>query len=181
MKVEPISNGNLRVWLTAQEMPSAGDRCAWRLLRRLLQTVGRPLARQGKRLVAELIPVAGGGLLLLSAERCENGVFVYRIDTLEALYRLAEGWMDLAHTVSHPRPQTVLYERGTSYDLVVCPFGSLSREELSLLRTHATLRGRGAVEAARCAEYGRPLASGDALGALIGREPIPPAPSDPAR
>lgn len=175
MKVEPISNGNLRIWLSQEEVDKQereGD--AFLCLRRVLQTAQTRLSRLGKHILAELIPVAGGWVLLLSARRntpC-SGPVVYRIADVGALYRLAERWD--SSTPAH----TSLYETDDGYDLAVYPIPRLSRRQTALLREFGVPIGRGEAAVACAAEHGRLLAAGDALERLIGRERRPPAPSD---
>lgn len=177
MKVEPISNGNLRIWLSQEEVDKQeheGD--AWLCLRQVLQSAQTRLTRLGKHILAELIPVAGGWVLLLSA--CRNsssgGPTVYRIADIGSLYRLAERWD------SSPNAHTSLYETDDGYDLAVYPAPRLSRRQTALLREFGTPIGRGEAAAAYAAERGRLLAAGDALDRLLftEREHRPPEPSD---
>lgn len=182
MKVEPISNGNLRIWLSQEELDKQdreGD--AWLCLRQVLQAVQTRLDRLGKHILAELIPVAGGWVLLLSARKKlpAVGPTVYRIADVGALYRLAERWVAL----SADEPMnglTCLYETDGGYDLAVYPTPRLDRRLAALLREFGTLIGRGEAAAACAAEHGRLLAAGDALSKLLftERERRPPEPSD---
>ncbi len=179
MRVEPISNGNLRIWLTADEMPTDNDDVGnWMLLRRVLQTAQRSLGRFGKQLVAELIPVADGGLLLVSSRRMlPDGMPVYHLDTLDAVYGLAEAWVSLPST-QRSNPQTALYESPQGYDVVVYPLSHLTRQETALLHTYGRFAGCDAAAVAHVAEYGRLLASGDVFYRLTACEPLPPEPPD---
>lgn len=180
MKVEPISNGNLRIWLSQEEVDKQdreGD--AWLCLRQVLQTAQSRLRRLGKHILAELIPVAGGWVLLLSARRNlpAVGPTVYRIADVGTLYRLAEQWVAVdAPTTVH----TSLYEADDGYDLAVYPVPRLDGRLAALLRQFGTPIGRGEAAVACAAEHGRLLASGDALGKLVltEREPRPPELSD---
>ncbi len=178
MKVEPISNGNLRIWLSEEEWQKRNAADGWPLLRRLLQSAQKSLKRMGKQIVAELIPVAGGWLLLLSARReVLGGELIYHIDALDTLYCLAEEWVRLEHTQP---TQTALYEAQTGYDLIVYPAPHLSREQARLLRTYGLLLGQGMLIAAQVAEHSRLLAAGDALERLLitAHEPTLPKPAD---
>ncbi len=182
MKVEPISNGNLRIWLSQEELDKQDrEGVAWLCLRQVLQTAQTRLDRLGKHILAELIPVAGGWVLLLSARRnlLAVGPTVYRIADVGALYRLAERWA----AVSADAPMsghTCLYETDGGYDLAVYPAPRLDRRLAALLRQFGTPIGRGEAAAACAAEHGRLLAAGDALGKLVptARERRPPEPSD---
>lgn len=175
MKVEPISNGNLRIWLSQDEVEQQGNEGnAWRCLRQVLQTVQVRLSRLGKHLLAELIPVAGGWVLLLSARRAMpcGGPTVWHVADIGALYSLAERWD------SSVPAHTSLYETRDGYALVVYPAPRLSRQQTALLREFGIPIGRGAPAAAYAAEWGRLLAAGNALERLTAREHRPPAPSD---
>ncbi len=177
MKVEPISNGNLRIWLSQEEY-CRRDGDIRTILTRVLQAAGKSLARLGKQLVAELIPVEGGCVVLISTRRQPNEkVFLYRVDTLDKIYRLAEDWVTSLPIYT----QTALYEYETGYIVAIYPQSHLSRRELALLRTYGAFCGRGMLAVAHVAEYGRLLAVGNALEQLIGREPHAPEPPDPVR
>lgn len=182
VRVEPISNGNLRIWLSQEELDKQdreGD--AWLCLRQVLQAAQARLGRLGKHILAELIPVAGGWVLLISARRNSPAVgpTVYRVDDVGTLYRLAERWVE----VSADAPMnghTCLYETDVGYDLVVYPTPRIDCRLASLLREFGTPIGWGEAAAACAAEHGRLLAAGDALGKLVltERERRPPEPSD---
>lgn len=182
MKVEPISNGNLRIWLSQEELDKQGHEGDVRLcLRQVLQTAQSRLSRLGKHILAELIPVAGGWVLLLSARRSSFAVgpTVYRIADVGTLYRLAECWTAVSAKVP-PSGHTCLYETDGGYDLAVYPVPRLDRRLAALLRQFGTPIGRGEAAVACAAEHGRLLAAGDALGKLVltEREPRPPETSD---
>ncbi len=173
MKVEPISNGYLRIWLSDEDCRQQQGSMQ-KALHRVLQAAGKSLSRLGKRLVAECIPVSGGYIVLLSAHRrADSGIQVYHVASLDNLYRLAQAW---AAVPPEERPQTALYEADAGYHVVLYPAQPLSRRVLSLLRAYGHLCARGALAAAQTAEYGRLLAAGDALAVLTGREPHSPEP-----
>jgi hypothetical protein len=164
VKVEPISNGNLRIWLSQEEVDKQdceGD--VWLCLRQVLRAAQSRLSRLGMHILAELIPVAGGWVLLLSAGRDLplGGPTVYRIADVGALCRLAEQWD--ASPIAH----TSLYEADGGYDLAVYPAPRLSRRQTALLREYGTPIGHGEAAVACAAERGRLLAAGDALGKLL--------------
>ena len=181
VKVEPISNGNLRIWLSQEELDNPHDTGDMRqCLRPVLQAAQTRLGRLGKHILAELIPVAGGWVLLLSARinPSVTGPSVYRIADSCALYQLAERWVAIS-TQAPMNGYTCLYEADSGYDLAVYPSPRLDGRRAVLLRQFGTLVGRGEAAAAYAAEHGRLLASGDALGKLIVTEsgPHPPTPS----
>ncbi len=181
MKVEPVSNGNLRIWLSADELPTADDTGeTWTLLRRVLITVQRSFARLEKRLVAELIPVADGGLLLVSACQYSCGsVPLYFIKDIEMLYDLAEAWVALP-PAEHSCSTAGLYETQWGYAVALYPQPHLTRQETALLHTYATLVGSTAAQAAHTTEYGRLLMNGDVFFRLTASGPMPPEPPGPA-
>lgn len=169
VKVEPISNGNLRIWLSQEELDDSHDMGnTRRCLRQVLQAAQTRLGRLGKHIFAELIPVAGGWVLLLSARinPSVTGPSVYRIADIRTLYRLAEHWAAIP-TQAPMNGYTCLYETDNGYDLAVYRSPRLDGQRAALLRQFGTLIGRGEAAAACAAEHGRLLASGDALGQLL--------------
>ena len=179
MKVEPISNGNLRIWLSEEEL-NEHTRDIGEHLREMLQAVQTRLSRLGKHILVERIPVDGGWVVLLSARRnaVSGGVSVYRIEDIDVLFQLAEQWASLSD--EQGSAHTSLYETDDAYAIAVYPAPRLSRRQTALLREFGTLIGRGEAAAAYAAERGRLLAAGDALGKLVVTESErrPPAPSD---
>lgn len=159
MKVEQISGGSLRVWLSEKEMrqwklyppgeetsPMAG-----RLVRQVLQNAPRP----GKHLLAELIPVEGGGVLVVSvapAPRRQTPL-VYRL-SMDALLDLALQWR--VRPGESP-PAFCLYEQGEAYLLTVYPEQTLSPGLRDFLSEYAICLGSGEGMAAYAAEHGRLL------------------------
>ena len=180
MKVEPISNGNLRIWLSEEELET-NTRDIGEQLRGMLQAVQTRLSRLGKHILVERVPVDGGWIVLISARRnaSSSGVSVYRIADTDALLRLAQWW-----ATSLPDGQanahTSLYETEDGYTLSVYPAPRLTYWQTALLREFGERIGQGEATAAYAAERGRLLAAGDALGKLVftEREPRPPTPSD---
>lgn len=183
MKVEPISNGNLRIWLSQEELDKQESEGDVRLcLRQVLQAAQTCLGRLGKHILAELIPVAGGWVLLLSAHNnpSNGGPTVYRIADVGKLYELALRWVEVS-AKTPMNMHTCLYETDNGYDLAVYPAPRLDRRLVRLLREFSAPIGRGEAAAACAAEHGRLLAAGDALGRLVvtSRERRPPELSDP--
>lgn len=186
MKVEPISNGSLRIWLSEEEIEKWGlhptvdtdNRRARRLVRQaLLQAHRHPATR----LLAEMIPVEGGCVLLISpALRPDSRQpAVYRLANEDALLTLAQQWQRLPESRSggpDVPPTLALYEREYGYDLAVYPCSPLSERQIRLLLEYGSLLGCGQGAAAHSAEYGSLLATGDVFKV---REPASPAPEDP--
>ena len=188
MKIEPISNGSLRIWLTEEETEQWGLHTAdkdlspliRRLVRQALSVTGR---RPSVRLLAEMIPVEGGCVLLVSPSLRpdERQPAVYRVPDEDALLLLREQWLRLetcSAAGSDLPPCLSLYARDGGYDLAVYPGAPLSQQQLHLLLEYGDLLGCGEGAVAHCAEYGRLLAAGEVF---TYRAPDPPAPGDPLR
>ncbi|MBQ8684432.1 MAG: hypothetical protein IJ518_07965 [Clostridia bacterium] len=160
MKVEQIINGSLRVWLSEEELeqwgllrPGEEDRqAALRLVRRLLRHAPRP----AEKVVAELIPVDGGGVLLVSALKPPllRSPLVYRIADEDALLEILSRWRG---TSTGEVPAFCLYEQADEYILVVYPTASLTQQRRWLLTEYGDLLGSGEGLAAYWAEHGHAL------------------------
>lgn len=162
MKIEPIAEGRLRVWLTEEEA------VRWRLdrqqpdrlgLRRLIRRVyGAAGYRPVDRLTAEMVPVAEGWLLLISPSAPEErGPAVWYVDGPDALLTLLERWR---RDTDATQPGCMLYEWGEGYCLVLYPDGPLPQRQSRLLAEYARPFGRGEAVAARVAEYGSLIVAG---------------------
>ncbi len=167
VKVEPISNGNLRIWLSEEEM-SKSEQDIGPHLRQILQAAQTRLRHFGKHILVEHIPVADGCVVLISARRNpqDSGISVYRIGDVGALFRLAEQWVSCLSD-GQMSAHTSLYETDDGYALAVYPAPRLNRQQAALLREFGAPIGRGEVAVAAVAERGRLLAAGDALGKLL--------------
>ena len=185
MKIEPISNGSLRIWLSEEEIEQWGlhpaadtdSRRARRLVRQALAMAGR---RPATRLLAEMISVDGGCVLLVSPSLRPDSrqPAVYRISDADTLLSLARQWQALPESgpggPDQP-PYLTLYEREEGYDLAVYPCTPLSQRQMHLLLEYGNLLGCGEAAAAHSAEYGSLLAAGDVL---TYRGPGPQEPGD---
>ena len=177
MTVEPIANGCLRVWLTDDEMEQWGLSAseppltrARRLVRRVVATAGWP---HTARVIAEVIPVDGGGVLLIQPQLSPADTpLVYRLSDENALLDLLRHWGN----TEGEDPLCSVYTDGGGYDLVVYATQPLCESRLYLLEEYAVGSEKGAVAAARCGEYGRPLWVGKALTTCV---PPPPTSQDP--
>ncbi len=172
VKIEPIHDGCLRVWLAEEELeqwslldPHPDRRRIRRLVRRVLDAVGRDPGR----VTAELIPVMGGGVLLISPgwHREDGQPMVYRLEG-DALLELWERW-----PTGEPGPVCALYEQGDAYWLAVYPDGPLSQRQQRLLSEYGPPIAGGEGAAAHAAEYGVLVGMGTLLTA---GEPRPPEP-----
>lgn len=173
MKIESLSNGCLRVWLSSGELTRFGvtvetmDGSELRTRRMLEKLLSATYRKQGERCapaLAEVIPVDGGCVLLLTPRRrAMGGALVFRPLDLEALYALAERWRAVPDA-----PCTSLYELNSEYRLVVHTVGVLPLSLRRLLCTHGEPLGYGAAAAAALEEHGRLLCAGRALETLLG-------------
>lgn len=183
VKIEPLATGSLRIWLSEEELNK------WELdreepirqpaVRRLVRQAFRRLNRRApQRLLAELIPVDGGGVLLVSPVTYPHpkSPAVYHIADADELLELFRQWRMCADET--PDPDCCLYEQEEGYDLAVYPLQPLSHRRQHLLAEYGTLLGSGEGIAAHCAEYGSLLAAGKLLTAPGS---APPAPADPPR
>ena len=176
MNIEPIQGGCLRVWLAEEELQQwgLGDQPDRRQIRRLVRQALRTVGRRPGRVTAELIPVLGGGVLLISPQPYPEAEqpAVYRLEA-DALLCLWERW---------PRddagPVCALYEMEEEYRLAVYPDRPLSDRQMHLLLEYGTPLAGGAGAVAHAAEYGVPVGMGPLLTA---GEPGPPAPEAPWR
>lgn len=146
VKIEPISNGNLRIWLADNEieewrLEDSQGKGVRRLVRYALSSVGR---RPVGRLWAEMIPVEGGCILLVSpAVHNPLQPLVYVLEE-DALAQVRVRWRP------SPEETAQVYALGEQYRVVL--YGQRSD---TLLREYGTPLGGGAGMAAHVAEYGR--------------------------
>ena len=147
MKIEPISNGNLRIWLAEDEIKEWGledgrSDGVRRLVRRALKAVGR---RATARVWAEMIPVAGGCVVLVSTEvhrRAQPAVYGVEkamVEEVAARLRLSAGEIAQVYEMD-----------GTCYVLLFSEGDGAD----ALLREYGQPIGCGEALAAHIAEYG---------------------------
>ena len=165
MKIEPIDNGNLRIWLAEEEIEEWGLNDSRgggvrRLVRRALSAVGRRLT---SRTLAEMIPVEGGCVVLVST-------YIPRV-ALPAVYAADEA--SLAQIGARWRvpmgENALVYAVDDGYRLVVYSDDRLEEKSDALLREYAQPLGGGEGLAAHVAEYGRLITT---------LAPVPPTPED---
>ena len=162
MKVEQIANGNIRVWLSEEELrrwrlyPPGEDarRMAGRLVRRVLQEVPRP----AERMQAELIPVEGGGVLVVSPAQFSSGSpLVFRLQDEETLGEFTSRWQRMP---DEELASYCVYRVDDWVYLVLYPVCTPSLRQKYLLAEYGELMGRGDVWAAYLAEHGHPVTAG---------------------
>lgn len=147
MTIEPISNGNLRIWLAEKEIEEWGlaegrpDRVR-RLVRRALSAAGR---RPTARAWAEMIPVEGGCVVLVSTEihrRTQPAVYAVpqeEMPQVAARLRLSAGEVAQVYEMEETC-YVILFSEGDGAD--------------ALLREYGSPIGCGEALAAHIAEYG---------------------------
>ena len=145
MKIEPISNGNLRIWLAEEEVKEWGledsrGKGVRRLVRHVLSVTGR---RPTTRVWAEMIPVEGGWMLLVSSAVHNAYPLVYAVEEA-MLSQVYARWRPAEEETAQ------VYAVETGYHVVL--YGERSD---ALLREYGTPLGCGAGLAAHTAEYGR--------------------------
>lgn len=144
MKIEPISNGNLRIWLAETEIEewglNKGYRGVRRLVRHALEAVGQSSAI---RVEAEMIPVEGGWVLVVSPRVHSRLPAVYELDEA-ALREVAARWTRVSADTAQ------VYAVDDSYHIVV-----YTEETEWLLREYGRPIGGGAGVVAHSVEYGR--------------------------
>ncbi len=168
MHIEPIEGGRLRIWLSESEWQEEREnrRELTRLVRRAYAAAGH---HPTGRLTVEMIPVEGGGLMLVTP--------AHRPRRLPAVYWLTEeGLLGLAHqwprTVGgEEAPHLALYEGEGGYALAVYPLVPLTAAHQRLLTEYGTLWGWGEGAAAHWGEYGRLVAAGAVFTARVPRLP----------
>lgn len=173
MNIEPIHDGCLRVWLAEEELQHWGlseEAPEPRQVRRLVRRIMGAAGRWPGRVNAELIPVAGGGVLLIRPkEGAESGQpLVFRLEDEEALLNLWEGWPE-----HEPVPYGALYAVEEAYWLAVYPDQPLSPRQMHRLLEYGTPLTGGEGTIAHAAEYGTLVAMGTLFTADGRRPPTP--------
>ena len=144
MKIEPISNGNLRIWLAEEEIEVWGLESPHRdgirrLVKRALAATGRRIT---SRMGAEMIPVEGGCVVLVSPVVHSRQPAVYGVPQewlAEVSARWRPGWTETAQ----------VYAVGDDFHVVL--YGEQAE---CLLREYGYPLGCGEAVAAHTAEYG---------------------------
>lgn len=145
VKIEPISNGNLRIWLAENEIEEWGledsrRKGVRRLVRHALAAVGR---RSAPRVWAEMIPVEGGCVLLVSSGvHNPQQPMVYAVEA-EMLAQVYARWRPASAEAAQ------VYAVDEGYHVVL--YGGQSD---ALLREYGIPLGSGEGMAAHTAEYG---------------------------
>ena len=183
VRMELMENGCLRILLTEEDLHVLGltfdsldyDNVTTREAMQELLLMARNEAGfdQTGDMMVEALPVDGGALLLFTPTGIRRrarmkraiGPYIYEVDDVDQLLRLADGWGRFSLTAgkkSIPSGSS-LYCFGTGYRLVLYPFTPLPRNMVNFLREFSHSAGEGDAAAAYTAEHGKPIAVGDAL------------------
>ena len=184
MKMEPLQDGCLKIWMTETDMHHWGlhfnrmhaqDEATRRAIIKLITLAQeRHILRASHDVVVEALPISDGCLLLLSPAVPLKRIplpTVYRFTDADALLQFGRA---LAHESTFPPAS--LYQWNTEYRLIVyagweplCRYRRLLSEFAQPLTDHA----------AYTEEHGRALAVGNALQVLTGRGSPSPKRPDP--
>ena len=177
MKIEPLSSGDLRIWMTDDELcrwglrldeMKAGTPGVNRAIRRLLGVARqrRPFYSNGSVLV-EALALEGGCLFLFSApdRPSEPAALpqVYALDSAEAVLQFGER---LSAKGQEYLPPASLYRQGEGYALILYRGLGMSGGCRRLLQEFGHCTGEGYVAAAYVEEHSQPITVGDALQRL---------------
>lgn len=181
MKMEPLKSGALRIQLNEEDMRQwgltfsrmdAADTVTRRVLIRLLSIAEHRLDfRCEGGATVEALPLAEGCLLLVTPHRCPplskvTAPQIYAIRQADDLLQLREA----LNAVETTMPASSLYGWGEEYRLIVYDCFSPSHPVRHLLPEFAETVGEGVRTVAYVEEHGMPIAVGNALCRLTGRE-----------
>lgn len=191
MKMEPLDSGDLRIWMTDEELcrwglctedMKAGTPQTSRAIRRLLGVARQRLAfpTHGSVLV-EALPIEGGCLFLFSTPaRLVPPIVlpqVYVLDSAEAVLQFGETLCTLS---DRELPPASLYRQGEAYLLILYDGLGVTGGCRRLLQEFGHRLGEGYAAASYIEEHGKPITVGDALQRLSAAygspPPVPPHP-----
>ncbi len=185
MKIEPLNSGDLRIWMTDDELcrwglrldeMKAGTFSTTRAIRRLLGVARQrqPFYSNGSVLV-EVLPLAGGCLFLFSTpDRPAPAAAlpqIYALDSAEAVLQFGER---LSAKRQESLPPASLYRQGEGYVLILYMGLGTAGGCRRLLQEFGRCTGEGYVAAAYIEEHSQPITVGDALQRLCAAYGSPP-------
>ena len=176
MKMEPLNSGELRIWMTSNELArwglntdtmQVGEPSTDRALRRLLAVARQRMVFPEGTVTVEALPLEGGCLFLFSGCRQKFWAVaprVYRLETAEDLLQFAQT-LHAAHK-STVLPCASLYRQKQGYLLIVyAGFGPI-RRVCRFAEEFGTFVGEGEAVAALIEEHTAAVTVGDALNRL---------------
>ncbi len=192
MKIEPLSSGALKIWMSEEELQRWGlsfetlgtDKV--RTHRALIKLLGiakqRLVACPEEEMRVEIMALHSGYLFLIIPEKdswspvCNPKI--YAIADAEQLLRLGE---NLAANHAGELPLSSLYEWNKEYRLIVYSASRKRSREWRILSEFAQCVAEGNGAAAFLEEHGVPIIQGTALHRLCAtyesRLPMPPHPA----
>lgn len=184
MKIDPLNSGDLRIWMTDDELcrwglrldeMKAGTPEATRTIRRLLGIARqrRSFDSHGSVLV-EALPLEGGCVFLFSApDRLLPTALpqIYTLDSAEAVLQLGE---QLHAKHQEGLPPASLYRQGKGYALILYAGLDTVGGCRRLLQEFGHCTGEGYVAAARIEEHNQAITIGNALQRLCEAYGSPP-------
>ncbi len=177
MKIESLDSGDLRIWMTDDELcrwglrlddMKAGTPETNRAIRRLFGVARqrRPFYSTGSVLV-EALPLEGGCLFLFSTPHRPAPPAalpqVYALDSAEAVLQFGER---LSAKQQESLPPASLYRQGERYVLILYMGLGTAGSCRRLLQEFGYCTGEGYVAAAYIEEHSQPITVGDALQRL---------------
>lgn len=193
MKMEPLKNGSLKIWMTEEDMQhfglqfehmSAHNEATRRAVSRLISVArDRHLLHTGGELTLEALPL-GNGCLLLVTPRCGEPLFplpqpaVYHLQNADDLLQLTDG---LRLLPTNTLPAASLFAWPTGYRLIVYPHKTKSCHRCCQLLCEYAQPINDPLAVAHTEEHGTALCIGNAfrrlrLTTLATSQPTPPDP-----
>ncbi len=192
MRIEPLSNGALKIWMSEEELGRWGlsfetlgtDKV--RTHRALIKLLGiakqRLIACPEEEMRVEIMALQSGYLFLITPEKdCWSPVCspkIYAIADAEELLRLGE---NLAANHAGEMPLSSLYAWNKEYRLIIYGVTRKQSNEWRVLSEFARCVAEGNGAAAFLEEHGIPIIKGTALHRLCAtyesRLPTPPHPA----
>ena len=177
MKIESLDSGDLRIWMTDEELcrwglrleeMKAGNPKTNRAIRRLLGVARqRQPFYSGGSVLVEALPLDGGCLFLFSTpDRFAPTAAlpqVYALDSAETVLQFGER---LSEKQGECLPPASLYRQGDAYALIVYTAIGKADGCRRLLQEFGHCTGEGYVAAAYIEEHSQPITVGDALWRL---------------
>lgn len=185
MKIEPLSSGDLRIWMTNDELcrwglrleeMKAGTPETTRAIRRLLGIARqRQLFFSHGSVLVEALPIDGGCLFLFSSPDHPAPTAalpqVYTLDSAETVLQLGKR---LSTKPQASLPRASLYRQGEKYVLILyAGLGTVSGC-CRLLQEFGCRTSEGYVAAAYIEEHSQPITIGNALQRLCAAYGSPP-------
>ncbi|MBR5540554.1 MAG: adaptor protein MecA [Clostridia bacterium] len=191
MKMEPLSSGDLRIWMTDGELCrwglhpeelKAGSAGAQRAMRRLLGIARQRLPfRSNGNVLVEALPLEGGCLFLFSSPGSSTPTVtlpqIYALESAEAVLQIGQTLSALLHD---DLPPASLYRQGDAYVLILYAGLGTTGICTRVLQEFGYRMGEGYAAVSYIEEHSQPITVGNALQRLClaygSHSPTPPHP-----